>query len=273
MKDLKIAAVCMHSETGEIKNNLAKMRSIVSEASKIGTDIICFPELCVTGYTLKNIDKIYNALFNTKSVIEHVEQMAQKNRMVIIAGFIEFSFEGEAFITQMVAGPDGIIGFYRKTHLSPAEQKVYKPGGDIKIFSYGGTTFGVQLCYEAHFPEISTTQALMGADIIFIPHASPRGTPPQKLRSWLRHLPGRAFDNGLFVVACNLVGKTNDSYSFPGVAVVLSPQGNVISQYADDEKAVLYTELKADLLFDCRTSRKKYFLLNRRPELYGMVSK
>jgi len=94
-------------------------------------------------------------------VIEHVEQMAQKACMVIIAGFIEFLFEEEPFITQMVAGPDGIIGLYRKTHLSPAEQKVYKPRRDIKIFSYGGTTFDVQLCYEAHFPEISTTQALM----------------------------------------------------------------------------------------------------------------
>jgi len=30
MNDLKIAAVCMHAETGEIKNNLAKMMSIVS---------------------------------------------------------------------------------------------------------------------------------------------------------------------------------------------------------------------------------------------------
>ncbi len=72
---------------------------------------------------------------------------------------------------------------------------------------------GIQLCYDAHFPELSTRMAVNGADIIFMPHASPRGTPSQKLTSWLRHLTARAFDNGVFIVACNQNGDNQKGCS------------------------------------------------------------
>ena len=61
MDDLKIAAVCMHSVTGEIERNLERMQSFVSEASKAGADIVCFPELCVTGYVLKRPLDVYGS--------------------------------------------------------------------------------------------------------------------------------------------------------------------------------------------------------------------
>ncbi len=61
-----------------------------------------------------------------------------------------------------------------------------------------GGLLGLELCYESHFPEISTVLCLKGAEILFMPHASPRGDPDGKMKSWLRHLPSRAFDNGSF---------------------------------------------------------------------------
>ena len=67
------------------------------------------------------------------------------------------------------------------------------------MFHEGDLTFGLELCYESHFPEISTVLCLKGAEILFMPHASPRGEPDEKMKSWLRHLPSRAFDNGVFV--------------------------------------------------------------------------
>ena len=54
----------------------------------------------------------------------------------------------------------------------------------VPLFDVHGITLGIQLCYDAHFPELSTRMALDGADVIFMPHASPRGTPSKKLDSW-----------------------------------------------------------------------------------------
>jgi predicted amidohydrolase len=267
MDNMKIAAVCMRAVTGEIEKNFYRMQSFVSEASKAGADIVCFPELCVTGYVLTRPLDAYGGL-DSKKAIERLVLMAREADLILIAGLIEIGGDEKPYISQVITGPKGLIGIYRKTHLSPAEKDVYGAGQEIKVFSHESTVFGVQLCYEAHFPEISTGMALMGADIVFIPHASPRGEPDEKFKSWLRHLPARAFDNGVFVVVCNQVGESGTGLSFPGVAVVFGPDGQVVAKYAGEDEKVLFTVLKAEILHKVRQHRMKYFLSRRRPELY-----
>ena len=271
MDDLKIAAVCMNAVPGEVERNLDRIRSFALEASAQGADMACFPEFSVTGYLLKPSADIYHGV-NVRDIEEELVRMAQEAGLVLIAGLIEYSNRGKPYITQVVAGPEGVIGIYRKTHLSPPEAEIYQEGEEIKVFSYGKTLFGILLCYEAHFPEISTTMALMGAHILLIPHASPKGDPDRKLGSWLRHLQARAFDNGVFVVACNQVGRSRKGLSFPGVAVALSPEGHVMAKYTGEEEQILFSELKAGLLYEIRRHRMRYFLPKRRPELYKKIS-
>lgn len=267
---MKVAAVCMKSPPGRIEKNLERIQSFVFEAAHKGAEMVCFPELCVTGYVLKHPEKVYITVGpgNIKDRLTHI---ARKAGVVLIAGLVEVSAGAKPFIGQVIIGPEGLIGLYRKTHLSPAERDVYQAGQKIETFSYGDTTFGVQLCYEAHFPEISTLTAVMGADILFMPHASPRGTPKEKLESWLRHLTARAFDNGVFLVACNQVARAAEGFSFPGVALVLGPDGRILARYKGEKEKILFAELKADVLEDIRQHRMKYFLPYRRPDLYGKI--
>ena len=270
MDDLKVAAICMHSIPGEVERNLDRIQSFVSAASKRGADIVCFPELSVTGYILERPGEIYGRL-DSDRVIGHLVRMARQAVLVIMAGLIELSHDGMPYITQVIAGPEGLMGLYRKTHMSPAEKAVFRAGEKLQVFSFGNTCFGLQLCYEAHFPEISTVMALKGAEILFIPHASPRGNPEEKLQSWLRHLTARAFDNGVFVVACNQVGRTEERFSFPGVAVALGPDGQVLARHAGTVEKILFVELEAEKLNSIRRHRMKYFIPHRRPEFYGKI--
>lgn len=267
MRDLKVAAVCMNSPPGEIEGNLRRMESFVQEASEKGVDIICFPELSVTGYVLRNPEKISSPSLSAE-IIQRVTAMARDREMIVMAGMVDF-FNGEGpYISQVVAGPAGPVGLYRKTHLSPPEKEGYRAGQSVEVFSGKDTVFGVQLCYEAHFPEISTLMALKGAEIIFIPHASPRGGSQEKIWSWLRHLPSRAFDNAVFVVACNQVGSTGEGFTFPGAALALDPAGRVIVSYSGNTEKMLVARLVKEELEAIRGHRMKYFLPNRRPELY-----
>jgi len=50
MEDIRIAAVIFHSESDEPSRNIESMRKWIMAASETGADIICFPELNVTGY-------------------------------------------------------------------------------------------------------------------------------------------------------------------------------------------------------------------------------
>ena len=271
MEDLKIAAVCMRSEPGKVDQNLERMAFYIEDASKEKADIICFPELAIPGYLLNDPQDIYDDT-RSQDIIRHVTQMARARELVVISGTVEMPERGKPYIAQIVAGPDGLIGLYRKTHLSPPEKAKYQAGDIIDVFAYRNTSFGIQLCYEAHFPEISTIQAVKGADIIFMPHASPRGTPEGKLQSWSRHLPSRAFDNALFVVACNQVGHSCEGFFFPGVIMVFNPSGKLIRNYRGKRENMILFDAKKEDLEQFRAHKMRYFIPNRRPDLYREIT-
>ena len=267
MKDLRIAAVCMQSRPGDIDGNLEKTEAFVREASNRGADIVCFPELSLSGYGIGKAEMLCPPS-RGEEIIRRVNEIAQSYRTVLLVGMIEWAKEERPYISQVVAGPKGLMAIYRKTHLSPPERECYQPGQVIDVVSADDFLFGIQLCYEAHFPEISTIMALKGAEAVFIPHASPRGEPEEKRNSWFRHLQARAYDNAMFVVACNQVGRTEGGYEFPGVAVIMSPAGRVMAEYTGTEERVLIADLKGGEIEDIKKHRMRYFLPQRRPELY-----
>jgi predicted amidohydrolase len=270
MRDFKVAAVCMHSETGEIRKNLDRTASYVSKASEAGANAVCFPELSLTGYCLQDPNRVYKEL-GQDAVIESVLHMARDKNVIIIAGLVERSLKDKPYISQIVAGPRGLMGVYRKTHLSPPEAEKYEAGQEITVFSNHEVTFGIQLCYESHFPEISTVMALQGVEVLFLLHASPRGEPAEKMESWLRHIPSRAFDNGVYVVACNQVGTNKEGLDFPGVAMAVGPDGRIMESYMGKEEGLMFADLHAGFLDEVRKHRMRYFLPNRRPELYREI--
>jgi N-carbamoylputrescine amidase len=84
----------------------------------------------------------------------------------------------------------------------------------------------------------------------------------------MRHLTARAFDNSLFIVACNQSGNNQKGLQFPGVAVMIGPDGEVIDKHLSDEDGILVADLKSDDLAAVRNHRMRYFLPNRCPNIY-----
>jgi N-carbamoylputrescine amidase len=268
MKDIRIAAVIFNSAVGQVQRNLDKMLPWIEKAKAQGADLICFPELNVSGYSTDPAIR-ESAESIPGPISQHLEHMARTHQMVILAGMAEKDSNGRLFASHLVVTPTGIAGIYRKLHIAPPEQAVFSHGKQVSLFNICGVKLGIQLCYDAHFPELATRMAVDGADIIFMPHASPRRTPQEKLDSWMRHLSARAFDNGVFIVACNQIGENQKGLDFPGLAVVIAPSGNILQDKTTDREGMLVTDLKADELSAVRDHKMRYFLPNRRPELYG----
>jgi N-carbamoylputrescine amidase len=88
----------------------------------------------------------------------------------------------------------------------------------------------------------------------------------------MRHLPARAFDNGVFVVACNQSGDNETGLAFPGNAVVFSPSGEILETRLSGRSGMLVTDLTAEQLHRVRGHRMRYFLPHRRPEIYHQRS-
>jgi N-carbamoylputrescine amidase len=270
MKDIRVSAVTCRSFVGDIDRNLSVLRRCVETAARQGTELICFPELQLSGYGA-HPDMVRYARPIPGAVTDLICDIARRFGVSILTGLPETGDETRCYISHVFAGMDGGLSVYRKLHISPPEKQYFLPGNEIPLFRSGDLKFGVQLCYDAHFPQLSTHLAESGAEILFFPHASPRGTPEGKLKSWMRHLPARAFDNGAFVIACNQSGTNEFGLSFPGVAVFLGPAGHLLHRrfVEEDDFAVLTVDLKAADLMSVRGHPMRFFLPHRRPELFA----
>jgi predicted amidohydrolase len=267
MQDIRIAAVIFNSIVNQPQDNLDRMVPLIKAAKKQNANLICFPELNVTGYSTRaGIEDAAEPV--PGPISRRLQQMAHAFQIVILAGMAEKDESGRIYASHLVVTPQKISGIYRKLHIAPPELGIFSAGEAIPLFEAEGVNLGIQLCYDAHFPELSSRMALDGADIIFMPHASPRGTPQKKFDSWMRHLTARAFDNGIFIVACNQNGDNQKGLDFPGIAMVIGPSGNVLKNNISGREAMIVTDLKADVLAAVRGHRMRYFLPNRRPDLY-----
>jgi predicted amidohydrolase len=270
-RDTRIAAVVCRCPVGQTKRNLERIRYWVEQARKKGAAFVCFPELNITGYS--NREEIAgHAISAHGSEINTLVRLAVDQQVVLLVGFAEKNGEGNDLCQPYGDHPSGSNGHLPETPPGAAGNGSIQPGNALPVFHWSGIRFGIQLCYDAHFPELSTRMAETDADMIFMPHASPRGQAADKHLSWMRHLPARAFDNGLFVVACNQTGDNGNGLVFPGNAVVFSPSGEILERRLTGDSGIIVVDLTAEQLNHVRGHRMRYFFPNRRPRLYSHMA-
>jgi N-carbamoylputrescine amidase len=267
MQTIRIAAAMLQTPVGRPEDNLDAVLTWTRRAREAGAGLVCFPEMTLTGYSNRGTLAPY-AMRPDGPTAGILCRLAEQEAMTLLVGTAEPGPDGRLFAAHWVVRPGAPIAVYRKTHIAPPEARILAPGNHVPVFEEARCRFGIQLCYDAHFPELSAHMAFLGADVLFFPHASPRGTPDDKLASWMRHLTARAFDNSVFVVACNQAGDNGEGLSFPGTAVVIGPSGDLLAQDTSGEEGLLVADLEAGLMAHVRGHRMRHFFPNRRPGLY-----
>ncbi|GAB6157797.1 nitrilase family protein [Desulfotomaculum varum] len=271
MQDTRIALVQMQAKVGQMNRNLSVMGRFVKKAALQGVDIICFPEMCLPGYHREKAGELAQDI-TASAFVTSLEQMAKLNNITVIAGMAERNGEAKPFITQIVVYPDGAVDKYRKTHLGKSELPYFSAGDEIKVFATAKAKFGIQICWDTHFPELTTILSLRGCEIIFAPHASPSFVGDRR-DIWLKYLPARAYDNTVFIGACNLVGEDGQGHYFCGGTLVLDPKGNIVAEDFRGEASMLVADLEGSKINSIRqqaagSMANRFYLQSRRPELY-----
>jgi predicted amidohydrolase len=104
--------------------------------------MVCFPESAATGYAITDPDQ-YCSVEDTAKIMDRLIQMGRDMKMVLIVGSIENAGGKRPYLSQLITGPEGLIGIYRKTHLSPTESEIYD-AGETSVFLFTAT--GVLVC-------------------------------------------------------------------------------------------------------------------------------
>lgn len=269
MQDIRIAAVQMTCRVADVDGNLDTIRRITANAARQDVEIVCFPELCVCGYNAGDTTTPPPETIDGSSV-EALATIARDSNITLLAGLLELDHSGIVYNTQVVCGPEGLIGSYRKTHVPTSEIGTFCAGSKLPVFDHPKARFGIEICFDSHFPEISLHLANRGAELIFLPHASGMGESREdKMNRWLRYVPARACDNGVFVAICNQVGDNCMGNTFAGVTFVCNPEGAVIAQAKSgtEEEMVIADLHTADFTVP-RTGTDRFYRHFRRPEIY-----
>jgi len=298
MRDIRIAAAQFENHNGDKEYNLSRVRELTAKAVDQGAEIVSFHEGCIPAYShVRKLDREGTAALaepvpdgpSTRRLVE----IASEFKVAVLAGLVE-SEGGKFYNTYVCVNEDGFITKYRKLH--PFINEHMSPGHEYVVFDLCGCKCGILICYDNNLPENVRITALMGAEIIFMPHVTcclPSVMPGRGLvdaelwenrerdpvplrmdfmgpkgRAWLmRWLPARAYENGVYAVFTNPVGMDDDQ-TRNGNAMILDPFGEIIAEsnaLGDDVVVGLCTEQKISVSSGYR------YLRARRPELYGKL--
>lgn len=215
-------------EVGSKLINIKKMVKLAKQANKKRARILVFPEMSLTGYTIR--DLTYELAEDVPGAsTEKIEKIAENEDLYIIYGMPERSKKGKAIIynTAVLIGPNGYIGKYRKmylpTHSVFEERRYFRQGYHMPVFDTDIGKIGILICYDLFFPEVVRALRLQGAELIVCISAS----PSMARRSFEILTQARAIENTCFLAYVNLVGMENGLH-FWGGSRLISPSGALI---------------------------------------------
>lgn len=296
MNNIKISTAQFENRSNDKDYNLSIIESLSKKAAIQGSQVICFHECCITGYTfashLSKEQMLHVAEFIPagESILKLTE-IAKHNNITILAGLFEKDAHENLFNTYVCVNKNGLVAKFRKLH--PFINPYLKAGDSYCIFEINGWRCGILICYDNNIIENVRATKLLGADIIFMPHVTMctpstrpgagfvdpelwknRETDPTSLRlefdgmkgrAWLmKWLPARAYDNAVYAVFSNPVGMDDDQLK-NGCSMIIDPFGDVIAECRSFEDSFVTATISAEKI--TRAGGYRY-IKARRPELY-----
>lgn len=295
MREIHIAAAQFTTRDGDKAYNLSRIEALSAEAAEKGARVVSFHELCVSSYT-------YLSTLSRDELLELAEEIpsgessrelvriAGKYKIALLAGLVEKDM-GQIYNTYVCVTGDGLVARFRKLH--PFISPFLAPGNGYVIFDLLGWKCGILICYDNNVIENVRATALLGAEIIFMPHVTGCTPSPMPGRGWvdrslwderqsnplaireefdgpkgrgwlMRWLPARAYDNGIFAIFTNPIGPEGGQLK-NGNSMILDPYGEVLAECRSLDDQVVVAACSADKLELAGGYR---YRRARRPELY-----
>jgi predicted amidohydrolase len=272
MKQLRVGLAQISPVLGDVQSNLCLHLDTIQEAKRQGVQLLCFPELSLTGYALK--DLVADVAMSASADHPVMAELLQASHSLdVLCGFVEEDARQRYYIAAAYLSQGRIVHVHRKVYLPTygmfEEGRYLSPGQRIQAFDTAFGRVGVLICED--FWHMSSAFALWqdGADILLLMSASPgRGLGPEAELGSSRsvELMNQMYATFLtdFVVHCNRIGF-EDGLNFWGGSTVFGPDGNLVAQAPYFEPALLTATL--DLAALRRARQQLPLLRDERPEL------
>jgi len=231
---------------GDVRGNLARVRAAGLEASRLGADLVVFPELTLSGYPPEDLLLHRGLRIQLEQAIAELATDVNnpENKLpALLVGYPEYEdVDGSTRIYNaarlLVPGREPVN--YRKICLPNYkvfdEKRYFTPGNATAVVEFMGVHLGLTICEDVWEAEAARIARSAGAELLLTINASPYEQKKQRAREAV--LRQRVLDTGLPIIYVNLIGG-QDELVFDGRSCALDSTGKVVLRAPAFEEALL----------------------------------
>ena len=238
-KKLRITGAQLSFSVGAIQENKSKILKTLEEAEKINSDVVVFPELCITGYPPEDLLLRESFVGKNFAVLEEIAEFSGRTSGVI--GFVDRSLDEQTTdnVDRKITNAAAIVqngdvkGIYHKCYLpnySVFDEARYFAKGikPEQLFWYEDVGVGINVCEDIWIDDgPAEEQVKRGASLIININASPFDIDKTKSRK--EKVINKAKKLNVPIIYLNMVGG-QDELVFDGGSFVVGSDGHIIHQ-------------------------------------------
>jgi predicted amidohydrolase len=237
---VRVALAQMDCALGDVPENRRRMQAVLGDPAARAADIVVFPELALTGYSLGHVDG------DVASAVDEAEVagLGAEDGAAFVVGLAE---AGRLHTYNSAIYVDGgrVVHVHRKLYLPTydiwEERKHFTPGGAMRAFDTRFGRMAILLCADAWQPALAVLAVQDGARVLIVPANSTvrRG---DIVEQW--HDITRFYARTLqcYVVFVNRVG-VEPGLRFWGGSHVYGPEGELVAEAPRDEPALVTADI------------------------------
>ena len=255
-KKLRITGAQLSFTVGAIQENKSKILNTLEEAEKINSDIVVFPELCVTGYPPEDLLLRESFVGKNFAVLEEIAEFSGRTSGVI--GFVDRSLEEQTMdnVDRNITNAAAIVqngdvkGIYHKCYLpnySVFDEARYFAKGTKpeEIFWYEDIAVGINICEDVWINNgPAEEQVKKGASLIININASPFDI--NKTESRKVNVRDKAKKLKVPILYLNMVGG-QDELVFDGGSFLVDAEGNIIYEARQFSEEIFSFDLELEI--------------------------
>ena len=253
MPALRLAMAQINPTVGDLAGNSAKILDKVQQAKELGSNLVLFPELALTGYPIEDLalskDFLDDSMKALEDLAKELEKRGQGDIRVVVGHPAVAKNPSSWAIGQNCASLifDGKVqASYAKHHLPNYsvfdEYRVFVPGDELLTFEVDGLQFATVICEDIWQRGGPVAQiANHNVDLTLVLNGSP--FEQSKTDTRLELVSDLAAKQSTAVAYVNLIGGQDDLV-FDGNSFLIDANGKEIARAKQFEEDLLVFEIE-----------------------------
>lgn len=270
---MKLALAQISPRLGDVGSNVELHLDILEKARRAKADLVVFPELGLTGYTLK--DLVEEVALDPASDPLFRKIAARTRGLAAVVGFVEErpSEKGLFYNSAAYIADGRVLHVHRKVYLPTngmfEEAKFFAQGRLFRTFEAPFGRVGLLICRDFLHYGASYVHYSSGADMIICISAAPGrgvegGDAFETSRMWELMGEAMSYFSTAFVLYANRVG-IEDGVTFAGGSFVFAPDGRLAGRAAYLDPELLFCRIDLSAVREAR--KRRLFKRDEKPEV------